>query len=184
MTGAMLKAMIILPGTVLVLVPGGLLLASRGTRFAADVQQPGEVTFLLAAVLFAVGGLLAGSTVRLFATRGKGTLAPWAPPAALVVAGPYRYIRNPMITGVVLMLTGEAVFFNAWPLLAWALIFLVGNMIYFPLFEEPSLVRRFGGSYQRYMARVPRWIPRLERWEAPPAADDAPPGPRHDRHHG
>ena len=42
--------------------------------------------------------------VALFSRVGRGTLAPWDPTQRLVAVGPYRYMRNPMITGVLAMM--------------------------------------------------------------------------------
>jgi protein-S-isoprenylcysteine O-methyltransferase Ste14 len=52
-------------------------------------------------------------TIRLFARIGKGTLNPMDPPKKLVIAGPYRYVRNPMITGVLLIQLGESIMFTS-----------------------------------------------------------------------
>ncbi len=161
----LIKAIIILPGTVLVFVPTALLLLANGTRLAADFQSPAEFTFCVAGVLFAAGGYLAKRTVSLFMTFGEGTPAPWEPPQKLVIRGPYRYIRNPMITGVILILLGESILFNSWLVFLWTLVFIVGNMIYFPYVEEKGLVARFGDAYREYREQVPRWIPRLAKWD-------------------
>ena len=45
------------------------------------------------------------------------------------------------------------------------LVFLAGNMMYMPLVEEKGLIARFGDPYREYRDRVPRWVPRLERWD-------------------
>lgn len=58
--------------------------------------------------LLLIGLALFGSSLRRFASEGKGTLAPWDPPSVLVLNGPYRYVRNPMISGVLFVLFGEA----------------------------------------------------------------------------
>jgi protein-S-isoprenylcysteine O-methyltransferase Ste14 len=58
--------------------------------------------------------------VILLARVGQGTLAPWDPTRRLVAAGPYRHVRNPMISSVLMMLSGEAMLFRSWPLVAWA----------------------------------------------------------------
>jgi protein-S-isoprenylcysteine O-methyltransferase Ste14 len=79
------------------------------------------------------------------------------------VRGPYRHVRNPMITGVALILGGEAVLFQSWPLAILLAVFVGVNAIYFPLVEEPGLRRRFGAEYDVYRANVPRWVPRLRR---------------------
>jgi protein-S-isoprenylcysteine O-methyltransferase Ste14 len=69
-----------------------------------------------------------------------------------------------MITGALLLLLAEALFFHSWPIAAWLILFFIGNAIYFPLVEEKGLEKRFGDEYLKYKARVPRWIPRLRTW--------------------
>jgi protein-S-isoprenylcysteine O-methyltransferase Ste14 len=115
----------------------------------------------------ALGLTLAASTVRLFSTRGRGTPAPWDPPRKLVVQGPYRHVRNPMISAVLAMLAAEALLLQALPLAAWMAFFFAANAVYFPLVEEQGLERRFGDDYRVYKANVPRWIPRLTPWTPP-----------------
>ena len=104
--------------------------------------------------------------ISLFVRVGKGTLAPWDPTSNLVAVGPYRYTRNPMITGVATILTGEAVVVGSWRLALWALTFILFNHVYFLLVEEPGLEQRFGESYLEYKRAVPRWIPRARRRSA------------------
>ena len=116
-------------------------------------------------VLMAFGLFLFASSLRRFATEGEGTLAPWDPPRRLVLRGPYRYVRNPMISGVLFILFGEAHLLLSRPHLAWALIFLAANAVWIPLFEESDLRRRFGDSYVEYCRHVPRLFPRLRPWE-------------------
>ena len=150
-----LLAIGLLPGVVTLLVP-------------ALIVSGDEVAWwplsLLGAVLIALGLVLIAQTVALFATVGEGTLAPWDPTARLVVRGPYRRVRNPMISGVLCVLLGEALVFGSLALLAWwAFVFAI-NAVYFPLVEEPGLQRRFGADYEAYRAAVPRWRPRLRPW--------------------
>jgi protein-S-isoprenylcysteine O-methyltransferase Ste14 len=64
-----------------------------------------------------------------------------------------------MITGVVCVVSGEAATFASLPVALWALAVLAMNAVYLPLIEEPALVERFGADYERYMERVPRWLP-------------------------
>ena len=116
------------------------------------------------AVLTALGLALLAWTLALFAKVGGGTLAPWDPTRRLVVAGPYRHVRNPMISGVLAVLLGESAVFASLPLLLWFAAVLAVNAVYFPLVEEPGLRRRFGAEYDRYRANVPRWIPRFRPW--------------------
>jgi protein-S-isoprenylcysteine O-methyltransferase Ste14 len=164
MTRDMLKAILILPGTALVYVPALIVWLTSGGRWAA---RPAEGWMLALAILLAIPGLvLMFWTMRLFMTRGGGgTPAPWAPVRRLVVEGPYRHARNPMLTGVILFQLAEAAALRSWPLLAWAVAFFALNTVYFILSEEPGLERRFGAAYRRYKAAVPRWIPRRTPWE-------------------
>jgi protein-S-isoprenylcysteine O-methyltransferase Ste14 len=161
---ALLRAIAILPGTALVYVPALLLWATGGLGAGAVLATPSRPGFWLAAALGAAGLVLAVWTVTLFARFGAGTPAPWDPPGKLVVRGPYRHVRNPMITGVLAMLAAEALVFRSWPLAAWLAVFFAANAIYFPLSEEPGLARRFGADYALYKANVPRWLPRLTPW--------------------
>ena len=78
--------------------------------------------------------------------------------------GPYRHVRNPMITGVLLVLLGEAALLGSLGVLAWAAIFFAINAVWFRLVEEPGLVRRFGADYDEYSRNVPRWVPRGTPW--------------------
>ena len=100
--------------------------------------------------LLAVGGVLVVWTIALFVRVGRGTLAPWDPTSTLVVEGPYRHVRNPMISGVLFLLLGEAALLGSWPLLAWFAAVAAVNAVYLPLVEEPGLVRRYGAEYERY----------------------------------
>jgi protein-S-isoprenylcysteine O-methyltransferase Ste14 len=91
--------------------------------------------------------------------------APWAPPEKLVVLGPYRHVRNPMNSGMLLILGAEALLIGSWQLAVWMGVFFAVCAVYFPCYEEPGLERRFGAAYRQYRANVPRWIPRLRPWE-------------------
>lgn len=119
---------------------------------------------LAGAGLIAAGLGLMYRTITLFATEGRGTLAPWDATRRLVVAGPYRYVRNPMITGVLAILLGEAALLGSPPLLAWFAVFFAVNAIWMPLVEEPGLEQRFGDEYVAYKGSVPRWLPRTRPW--------------------
>jgi protein-S-isoprenylcysteine O-methyltransferase Ste14 len=121
---------------------------------------------IMGVICVILGLLLMVATIRLFVTIGKGTLAPWEPPQKLVVRGVYRYVRNPMISGVLLVLLGESLLTASLPLFSLFIVFLVVNSVYIPLSEEPGLVKRFGEEYLTYKRNVPRWIPRLTPWEA------------------
>lgn len=160
----MWKALLILPFNVLIVIPAAILWLGAGTRLGGAPPEPATVRFWVGAALVGAGLGLMVATVRLFLRQGQGTPAPWDPPKRLVIAGPYRHVRNPMMSGVIAVLFGEAALTGSLGLLAWAALALVANAIYIPVFEEPGLERRFGASYRAYREHVPRWIPRLSPW--------------------
>lgn len=158
-----LVAIAVLPFSVTVLIP--LWLARRhGTTLEVGSSPPGIGGQLVGLVLLALGALLFGASLLRFVREGRGTLAPWDPPRRLVVRGPYRYVRNPMISGVVLLLFGEAAVLLSRPHLLWALLVFAINAVYIPLIEEPMLAERFGSDYQEYRRHVPRLVPRVRPW--------------------
>lgn len=165
MTWRLLKTIIALPGMALVFVPAVILAVAESTRFSHDFTAPNRLLFWLALLPAGAGLGLAVWTVKLFLKFGNGTPAPWDPPQKLVIRGPYRHVRNPMITGALLMLLAETMLFQSWPLALWMVVFFIGNAIYFPLVEEKGLEKRFGDAYRVYEAHVPRWIPRRRPWQ-------------------
>ena len=168
-----LRAVLLLPGMVAGLIPLMLLRGSNAIQLGWGLPSPWHLLPIAGGLVCIGAGLrLLITTIVLFATRGHGTLAPWNPPAHLVVQGIYRRVRNPMITGVLSMLLGESLVFGSRSLLIWFLLVLGVNLTYLPLVEEPSLVRRFGDQYRLYRAHVPRWIPRRHPWTPPWEADD------------
>lgn len=151
--GRQLRAIGPLPFTATVVVPACI-------AFTAG-PDPTWWRVLLGAVPVALGLSLMFRTITLFARVGDGTLAPWDPPRRLVVEGPYRRWRHPMISGVALILLGETVALWTPPMAVWLAAFVAVNAVYLPLVEEPRLVRRFGSDYEEYRKRVPRFLPRL-----------------------
>jgi protein-S-isoprenylcysteine O-methyltransferase Ste14 len=148
-----------------VVVPGVIL---AGSGWGDVGWGLGGVPAALPVALGLVAGLagltLIWRTILLLARLGNGTLAPWDPTTKLVVAGPYRYVRNPMIAGVALVLAGEAAIFGSLPLFVWTGLFCAVNALWFPLVEEPRLAQRFGDDYREYTRNVPRWFPRRRPW--------------------
>jgi protein-S-isoprenylcysteine O-methyltransferase Ste14 len=156
-------AIAVLPFTMAVLVP--LWIARRAALTPAVAGSPGGLVLQAAGLaVLAVGLTLFVASLRRFVTEGHGTLAPWDPPQALVVRGPYRYVRNPMISGVLLVLVGEALVLRSRSHFLWACTFFAINAVYIPLLEEPDLEQRFGESYREYCRHVPRLFPRLRPW--------------------
>jgi protein-S-isoprenylcysteine O-methyltransferase Ste14 len=162
-----LRAIILLPGVVTVVIPGTILWRTGKDSFSLWHSFPTARAVLIVIGAFCIffGLLLMLATIRLFVTVGKGTLAPWEPTQRLVVQGVYRHVRNPMISGVLFILLGESVLTASVPLFWWFLSFAVINATYIPLLEEPGLVERFGEAYLDYKRNVPRWVPRWTPWD-------------------
>jgi protein-S-isoprenylcysteine O-methyltransferase Ste14 len=160
-----LLSIAVLPFMVVVVIPKWLA-ARTNLHFAIGASLLEMFGQIVGMILLAIGFFLFASSLRRFATEGEGTLAPWDPPRRLVLHGPYRYVRNPMISGVIFVLFGEALVLLSKPHLEWALIFLVANFIYIPILEEPQLKHRFGSDYVEYCRNVPRLIPRLRPWHS------------------
>lgn len=161
-----LRAILLLPGMVVGVIPSVIVYLTGLDTFGLWRLYPATRFMLpiLGLVLIALGLSLMVATIRLFGTVGKGTLAPWDPTQRLVVQGIYRHVRNPMISGVLFVLFGEATLAASLPLICWFATFLVVNAVYIPMSEEPGLARRFGEDYVTYKRNVPRWIPRWSPW--------------------
>jgi protein-S-isoprenylcysteine O-methyltransferase Ste14 len=159
-----LLAILALPFVAAVIVPR--LILARAHPYGAE-ETPWNLLISGSALALGSAGLvLCAWCIWLFGRKGRGTLAPWDPTRRLVVAGPYRHARNPMISGVLAILLAEAACFRSLPLALWAMSFWLVNHVYFVASEEPGLRRRFGADYDRYAANVPRWIPRRAPWTA------------------
>jgi len=98
-----------------------------------------------------------------FAAVGRGTPGPWDAPTRVVATGPYRWVRNPIYLAALLIVLGEAWLFLSPALLAYAGAVAVFFHLLVTGYEEPTLRRRFGGTYLEYRRTVPRWIPRRPR---------------------
>jgi protein-S-isoprenylcysteine O-methyltransferase Ste14 len=109
-----------------------------------------------AALVLSWAGLTAWSFRRFWASGTS--IVPIRPSTALVIEGPYRFTRNPMYVGLLLLYVGVACWFGlVWPLLlAPALVFVIG--VYVIGHEERYLTRKFGDEYRRYQAHVRRWL--------------------------
>jgi protein-S-isoprenylcysteine O-methyltransferase Ste14 len=160
-----LKAILALPAQAIVTIPSVLVLITKDLHPFWTLQILFSIIASISGIASMTAGLsLLATTIRLFSRRGKGTLAPWQPPSQFVVEGIYRHVRNPMITGVILILLGESIMLISSTVFYWFCTFVVLNCIYIPLKEEPALRKRFGKPYEEYTKHVRRWIPRLKPW--------------------
>lgn len=159
-------SILLLPGLVTVLVPWLILRRTGGFQPGGTLPAPWNFLLLVVGIFLLLAGLtLTISTITLFVRVGKGTLAPWDPTRKLVIRGPYRHMRNPMISGVLAVLLGESLFFASLSLLGFFGFATLLNMIYIPLSEEPGLIKRYGQEYLTYCQHVRRWIPRIKAWQ-------------------
>ena len=156
---------IVLPETVLIGVPSLLLWLTNNTKAAAEIAGVETWNFWVAVLIGIPGFVLAFSAMKMFFKFGEGTAAPWDPPRKFVVKGAYRWVRNPMLSGVIILLFAMSLALQSWAIAIWGAVFFCGNTIYFRFSEEPRLLERFGDDYRRYCEYVPRWIPRLRPWD-------------------
>jgi protein-S-isoprenylcysteine O-methyltransferase Ste14 len=95
--------------------------------------------------------------------RVKGTPVPFNPPPKLVTTGPYAHVRNPMLTGVFVLLFGLGVLLRSISLVSiFTPLFILLNVWELKAVEERELERRLGKDYVEYKKRVPMFIPRLK----------------------
>ena len=126
---------------------------SLGVCLPAGAAVPGIL-------LMGAGGILGITCIVLFVSRGKGTPAPFDAPKEFVVTGPYRYVRNPMYLGGLLLLAGAGLYLHSPSVLLLSLVVALIVHLFVVFYEEPTLRTKFGTSFESYCAEVRRWIPR------------------------
>jgi protein-S-isoprenylcysteine O-methyltransferase Ste14 len=115
------------------------------------------------ALLISVGLVpVVGSFVAF--VRAGGTPVPVASPPRLVVTGFYRYVRNPIYVGFLIILVGQALLFGSLGLLRYTIIAWCVGAAGVRCYEQPTLTRKFGSEYQEYRRAVRAWIPRVHPW--------------------
>ncbi len=146
-----------IPPAILVLIIG-FLMWLVAVNFAT-ISIPAMYRYTGFALLLAVGALI----IALGGLRFKSastTVNPLAPESssALVTSGIYKYSRNPMYIGFLLMLIGWCVFLSSVFALALCAVY-VGYMNRFQIEpEEQALETIFGAEYVNYKAQVRRWL--------------------------
>ena len=96
--------------------------------------------------------------------KADGTPVPVASPPRLVVSGFYRYVRNPIYVGFVIILAGQALLFGSPGLLVYTAVAWCVGAAAARWYEEPVLARKFGAEYQAYRRAVRAWLPRVHPW--------------------
>ena len=133
------------------------------SRWGFHLPFPPGAVALGAVVLVLASALGIWSAISM-STRGGGTPLPVAMPNRLVVAGPYRWVRNPMALAGIVQAVAVGLMLQSWMVVAYALIgSLVWNHLVRP-FEEADLAQRFGDAFEGYRRSVRCWLPRLSPW--------------------
>ncbi len=112
----------------------------------------------LGILTFLVGLFMMFHCIIKFAIDGRGTLSPADPTKRLVISGLYRFSRNPMYIGVMMILLGEAIFTQSLYLCAYSIIVLITFNLFILFKEEPRLKKDFSKAYEEYCKTVRRWI--------------------------
>lgn len=109
-------------------------------------------------VLIAAGGALA-AWARLAFKRDGAEIFPWSQThSVLVIHGPFRYSRNPMYLGLLIVAVGAALVTGTW--LMWGVpvvLFVLDHFVIIP-FEERSMEHTFPEAFRAYRKRVRRWL--------------------------
>ncbi|KSU70497.1 Phospholipid methyltransferase [Pseudarthrobacter enclensis] len=151
-------------GSFLVVIP--VTLAALEQRWAATLPFPSFAGPFGLAVLVLAIALGLWSAVAM-STLGDGTPLPLAMANRLVIAGPYRWVRNPMAVAGIVQGAAVGLILQSWFVVAYAVAgSLVWNYAVRPL-EEFDLKERFGEEFQRYQETVKCWIPRVPQTPRP-----------------
>ena len=140
----------------LVLLPGISLLLET---YFAFIRRP-FMTLRIASVALAIAGAaLQLWCITVFQSTGKGTPSPALPPKRLVTDGPYKFVRNPMNIGELMLLLALAGWFASPLLFTYCVIAALAFHVFVLVWEEPEHRRQFGPTYVRYASSVNRWLP-------------------------
>jgi protein-S-isoprenylcysteine O-methyltransferase Ste14 len=144
--------------TVFLSVFGWLALSVRSFDRVLKVSMPAGAG-IFGIVLMAAGGILGLACAGTFIVRGQGTPAPFDAPKKFVAIGPYRYVRNPMYIGGILLLGGFGLYQQSVSILLLAVALSGVVHVLVILYEEPTLKREFGEAYEEYCRVTHRWVP-------------------------
>ena len=114
-------------------------------------------------VCILIGAWLGLWTVRIQFVLGGGTPAPFMPTHNLIILGPYKFCRNPMVFGVFIAYLGIAVWAASPSGVIIAILFLTVASGYIKLVEENELEVRFGAEYTNYKKITPFILPYPKR---------------------
>ena len=137
-----------------------LLVRNFDQNFGISLPDAAEIP---GAILAVVGAILVLACAGVFISRGRGTPAIFDAPRAFVAIGPYKFVRNPMYIGGLMLLIGFGLYERSISILFLTLPLFLLIHLFVVFYEEATLTRKFGSSYQDYRRAVRRWVPRLIR---------------------
>jgi protein-S-isoprenylcysteine O-methyltransferase Ste14 len=141
------------------LVIGPLILVVLERRWQVEFAFP-EFARPVGVIVLILASALGIWSATAMAVAGRGTPLPIAMPSRLVVAGPYRYVRNPMAVAGIVRGVAVGLVFSSWLVVTYAVIgSVIWNLAVRP-HEEADLEQRFGADFRRYRDAVRCWIPR------------------------
>jgi len=147
-------------GVFLAVIPAVLRFFELRWRVAIALP-PGAEQFAVAVgiVVLVLGSVVGLWSAAAMATTGGGTPLPAAMPNRLVIAGPYRFVRNPMAVGSIVQGVGVGLLLSSWIVVVYAVFgAVVWNVLVRPV-EEADLEARFGEPYRRYRDELRCWVP-------------------------
>lgn len=133
--------------------------SSLATELPAWVRFPGVIAMAAGGAVMIGCGLML-STVGIGSLSGDERLLP----RDFLATGPFRFVRNPMSLGAIVLMVGIALWHRSTMALVLAAAMLLIAHLFILIAEEPGLEKRFGESYRIYKLNVPRWTPRLTPW--------------------
>ena len=122
--------------------------------------------YFSAIFLMIVGVLLLVLSYRSLIKDGEADLTFSVKSRKLVTSGPYRYVRNPMYLGILVLVVGESLYFSSVPLFVFAVLIAFSMVYYVAHFEEFALANQFGQEYIDYKMDVNAWLPRRSMWKS------------------
>jgi protein-S-isoprenylcysteine O-methyltransferase Ste14 len=145
-----------------VFVPAVLFVASYGLEKYLLAERARFLELGVGAVTAIAGLVFMAWSVLTFVSIGKGTAVPIAPPRKLIVSGPYKYCRNPMILGAMLYYLGVGTYFGSLRMgIVMFLLSLIIGSCYIKLIEEKELQLKFGAEYEEYRTRTSFLLPKF-----------------------
>jgi len=152
---------------VLLIIPYGIYSAAKhfDPILGIELLQIEQLKIALACVLFLIGFIFGIWSIVIQNTIGKGgpvqvanvEISPKT--QNLVVSGPYKYTRNPMLFGACLMFFAFAVYLNSIIAVIIVVLFMIFMLVFVKLSEEKRLLKDFGKSYEEYRGKVSMFIP-------------------------